>query len=124
MKKKIAIVEDNPDNMLLVEVLLEELYELLEYENGLDALEGMQTDQPDLILLDISLPGMDGIEVLKNIREDKLLQHLPVIAITAHAMVGDRQKYLAMGFDGYVTKPIVDEQLLYQAINEHLFPDD
>ena len=124
MKKKIAIVEDNPDNMLLVEVLLEELYELQEYENGLDALEGMQTDPPDLILLDISLPGMDGIEVLKNIRENKLLQHLPVIAITAHAMVGDRQKYLAMGFDGYVTKPIVDEQLLYQSINEQLFPDD
>jgi len=124
MKKKIAIVEDNPDNMLLVEVLLEELYELQEYENGLDALEGMQTDPPDLILLDISLPGMDGIEVLKNIRENKLLQHLPVIAITAHAMVGDRQKYLAMGFDGYVTKPIVDEQLLYQSINEQLYPDD
>ncbi|MFQ6678483.1 MAG: response regulator [Fidelibacterota bacterium] len=124
MKKKIAIVEDNPDNMLLAEVLLEDLYELNKFENGFDALEGMRMSPPDLVLLDISLPGMDGIEILKIIREDKTLKHLPVIALTAHAMVGDRQKFLAIGFDGYLTKPIVDEELMYQAIKEQLNKND
>lgn len=114
--KKIAVVEDNPDNRLLVQVILEPLYEVTEYEDGFAALEGLQKARPDLVLLDVSLPGMDGPEVLNRIRADAGLRELPVIALTAHAMTGDREKYLRLGFDDYVTKPIVDETLLLNAI--------
>jgi CheY-like chemotaxis protein len=112
----IAIVEDNADNRLLLRALLEATYTLTEYETGIAALAGLLGAMPDLVLLDISLPGMDGLEVLARIRSNASLQHLPVIAFTAHAMAGDREKYLAAGFDDYVTKPIVDEALLFGAI--------
>lgn len=117
---KIAVVEDNPDNRLLVRVILEALYQVTEYEDGFRALEGLQREKPDLLLLDISLPEMDGMEVLRRIRTDATLRDLPVIALTAHAMSGDREKYLAAGFDDYVTKPIVDEAVLLNAIQARL----
>ena len=112
----IAVVEDNADNRLLLQALLGADYELVEYENGVDALAGMRARRPDLVLLDISLPGMDGNEILARIRADDALRTLPVIALTAHAMTGDREKYLSAGFDDYVTKPIVDEGVLMEAI--------
>ena len=118
--KTVALVEDNPDNRLLVRVILESLYEVTEYENGFAALEGLPKEKPDLVLLDVSLPEMDGTEVLRRIRADANLRELPVIALTAHAMAGDREKYLAAGFDEYVTKPIVDETLLLGAIKKLL----
>jgi CheY-like chemotaxis protein len=118
--KKIALVEDNPDNRLLVRVILESLYEVTEYETGFAALESLQKEKPALVLLDVSLPEMDGTEVLRRIRADAGLRDLPVIALTAHAMSGDREKYLAAGFDEYVTKPIVDETLLLDAIKKLL----
>ena len=120
MKPKIAVVEDNLDNRLLVQAILEDLYEISEYENGMEVLEGLGDDVPDLVLLDISLPGMDGTEVLEWIRSQEALSSLPVIALTAHAMSGDREKYLDMGFDEYVTKPIVDEDVLVGAIERLL----
>ncbi len=120
MKPKIAVVEDNPDNRLLVQALLEEMYEISEYETGTDAVEGLEEDDPDLILLDISLPEMDGTEVLRWVREHGTLRDVPVIALTAHAMAGDREKYLAAGFNDYVTKPIVDEAVLLEAIDRWL----
>jgi CheY-like chemotaxis protein len=120
--KRIAVVEDNPDNRLLVRVILEPLYEVTEYENGFLALEGLPRQKPDLVLLDVSLPEMDGTEVLKKIRLDDQLRDLPVIALTAHAMAGDREKFIKAGFDDYVTKPIVDESLLLDAIAK-LLPD-
>jgi CheY-like chemotaxis protein len=118
--KKIAVVEDNPDNRLLVRVILEPAYEVTEFETGSAALEGLHTDKPDLVLLDVSLPEMDGTEVLRRIRADAALRDLPVIALTAHAMSGDREKYLAAGFNDYVTKPIVDENVLLDAIKAKL----
>jgi CheY-like chemotaxis protein len=118
--KKIAVVEDNPDNRLLVQVMLESEYQVVEYETGIAALEGLPRDKPDLVLLDVSLPEMDGTEVLRRLRVDPALSRLPVIALTAHAMAGDREKYLAAGFDDYVSKPIVDEQVLLEAIRRHL----
>jgi two-component system, cell cycle response regulator DivK len=118
--KRIAVVEDNPDNRLLVRVILEPLYAVTEYENGPEALAGLRQEKPDLVLLDISLPELDGAEVLRRIRADDQLRDLPVIALTAHAMAGDREKYLATGFDEYVTKPIVDETLLLDAIKKLL----
>jgi CheY-like chemotaxis protein len=118
--KKIAVVEDNPDNRLLVRVLLDSLYEVTEYENGSSALEGFHSNLPDLVLLDVSLPEIDGTEVLRRIRADPGLRDLPVIALTAHAMATDREKYLSAGFDDYVSKPIVDENVLLDAIKAKL----
>jgi CheY-like chemotaxis protein len=120
MKLKVAVVEDNPDNRLLVEALLDDLYEISEYETGVEAVEGLGDDVPDLVLLDISLPEMDGTEVLAWIRQDERVKHVPVIALTAHAMAGDREKFLAAGFNDYVTKPIVDETVLLGAIERWL----
>ena len=122
MKRKIVVVEDNPDNRLLVQALLEDLYELSEYDSGVSALEGLVADAPDLVLLDISLPEMDGTDVLRWIRNQDELKDVPVVALTAHAMAGDREKYLAEGFNDYVTKPIVDETILLETIARWLNP--
>ena len=116
----IAVVEDNADNRLLLQALLSERFDLVEYDNGVDALAGLSSSLPDLVLLDISLPGMDGNEILVRIRADDRLRHLPVIALTAHAMAGDREKYLSAGFNDYITKPIVDETVLLGAIDHWL----
>ncbi len=122
MSSKVAVVEDNPDNRMLVQALLEDLYELSEYETGVEAVKGLPHNIPDVVLLDISLPEMDGTEVLAWMREQDQLKGLPVIALTAHAMAGDREKYLSIGFDDYVTKPILDEDLLIDAIERCLNP--
>jgi len=122
MSAKIAVVEDNPDNRLLVNTILEDEYEVSEFETGKEAIAGLADDAPDLVLLDISLPEMDGTEVLAWIRQQPALGELPVIALTAHAMAGDREKYLAAGFNDYVTKPIVDEAVLLEAIRRCLSP--
>ena len=114
----VAVVEDNADNRLLLQAILDGLYDVVEYENGVDALAGLAAKLPDLVLLDISLPGMDGNEILARIRADESLRKLPVIALTAHAMAGDREKYLAAGFNDYITKPIVDETLLLSAMEK------
>lgn len=114
--KRIAVVEDNADNRLLVSAILDGRYALREYASGAEALAGLEAQPPELVLLDISLPEMDGTEVLRRIRGHAALRHLPVIALTAHAMAGDRERYLAAGFDDYVTKPILDESLLLSAI--------
>ena len=114
--KRIALIEDNPDNRLLIQVLLSGTHHLVSFESGTAALAGMKKARPDLILLDISLPEMDGTEVLRQLRSDPFLAHIPVIALTAHAMAGDREKYLALGFDDYITKPILDEEVLLDAI--------
>ncbi len=118
--KKIAVIEDNEDNRLLVKTILEDQYETLEYACGKEALENLVKDKPDLILMDISLPEMDGTEVLKIIRQQESLKNLPVIALTAHAMKGDRKKYLDLGFNDYITKPIIDEDILLNAIKKLL----
>jgi two-component system, cell cycle response regulator DivK len=118
--KTIAVVEDNADNRLLLRSLLGEDYRLIEYKDGAEALAGLRDDRPDLVLLDISLPGMDGEEVLARMRADPSLRDLPVIALTAHAMAGDRERLLGAGFDDYVAKPIVDEEVLFAAIRARI----
>jgi CheY-like chemotaxis protein len=110
--KKIALVEDNADNRLLVHAILEGHYRVTEYETGAESLEGLPREVPDLVLLDISLPGLDGTEVLRRIRSDDCLRDVPVVALTAHAMSGDREKFLALGFNDYLSKPITDETVL------------
>ncbi len=116
----IALIEDNEDNRLLLQVMLGETYELAEYPTGPTGLAGIRARRPDLLLLDISLPGMDGLEVLAELRADPALANLPVIALTAHAMTGDRERLLAAGFDEYISKPILDETVLFQAIERLL----
>lgn len=118
--KTIAVVEDNPDNRLLLQSLLSDDYLITEYPDGPSALTGLRAETPDLVLLDISLPGMDGEEVLAHIRADESLRRLHVIALTAHAMSGDRERLLALGFDDYLAKPIIDETLLFSAIRARL----
>ena len=115
-RMRIGVVEDNEDNRLLLHAFLDDLYEVVDYEDGPAALTGLPAASPDLILLDISLPGMDGMQVLEQIRLVGGLRHLPVIALTAYAMAGDRSRLLAAGFDEYISKPIVDETVLLEAI--------
>ena len=117
--KKILIVEDVEMNRDLLIQLLEDRYELIEAADGRQGLELAARERPDLILLDISLPEMDGWEVIHKLREEEGLRHTPVIAVTAHAMTGDEAKAHASGFDDYLAKPI-DEEELWAKIEKHL----
>ena len=112
----VLVVDDNADNRLIIRTILEDQYEILEFSSGIEAIEGFRKDKPDVVILDISLPEMDGTEILRRIRDDFQLHDLPVIALTAHAMVGDREKYLAAGFNDYVAKPILDMNVLFSTI--------
>src|SRR5207253_9794636 len=99
-----------------IRTILEDEYQIEEFSSGTDAIAAFRRNRPDVVILDISLPEMDGTEILRLIRDDSRLQDLPVIALTAHAMVGDREKYLAAGFDDYVAKPILDMNVLFSTI--------
>ncbi len=114
----IALVEDNPDNQLLVRALLGDLYRLAVFDDAQACLDGLsRIGDVDLFLLDIALPGMDGVELLQRLRAVAAHVHTPMIALTAHAMHGDREKLLASGFDDYVSKPIVDERHLLEPVH-------
>ena len=117
---RVAVVDDNSDNRLIIRTILEDQYEIEEFATGTEAIQAFRQQRPDVVILDISLPEMDGTEILRLIRSDARLQDLPVIALTAHAMVGDREKYLNAGFDDYVAKPILDMNLLFNAIRRLL----
>lgn len=106
MTARILCVEDNPQNMRLVRKMLRRIYTVLEAEDGMSGLRIAEEEKPDLILMDINLPDIDGIEVTKRIKAQKHLNHIPIIALTANAMFGDEEKYLAAGCDGYIAKPV------------------
>ena len=116
MMRRVAVVDDNADNRLIIRTILEDQYEIMEFSSGLEALEGFKQMPPDVVILDISLPEMDGTEILRRLRSDEQLRGLPVIALTAHAMIGDREKYLHEGFNDYVAKPILDMSVLFSTI--------
>jgi len=118
--KRILVIEDNQDNLDLVEAFLEDDYTLSFAMDGKTGLDKAIETKPDLILLDISLPEMDGMEVIKEIRKDKSMDNIPVIALTAHAMLGDKESFLKHGFDEYVSKPIQDEDELIKLMEELL----
>ena len=118
---RVAVVDDNSDNRLIIRTILEDQYQIEEFATGTNAIQAFRQSRPDVVILDISLPEMDGTEILRLIRSDARLQDLPVIALTAHAMVGDREKYLAAGFDDYVAKPILDMNVLFTTI-QRLIP--
>jgi two-component system cell cycle response regulator DivK len=116
--KKLLIVEDNQDSReLVIKVLRNRDYHIIEAVDGEDGLEKAITEQPDIILLDISLPKMGGYEVAKTLRLREEFKHTPIIALTAHAMKGDEAKALQAGFSGYISKPInvreLPEQIEY-----------
>ncbi len=119
-KGKVLLVEDNPLNMKLAADLLEiEDFEVLRAEDGEKALSILKSDIPDIILLDIQLPGIDGLEVFKRIRADNRLDNIKVVALTAQAMKVDEERIRAAGFDEYMTKPI-DVDTFVQTIKSFL----
>ncbi len=103
MTARILCVEDNPQNMRLVRKLLKHNYTIIEAEDGLTGLRLAEEEIPDLILMDINLPDIDGTEVTRRIKAQAHLKHIPIIALTANAMYGDEEKYRAAGCDGCKT---------------------
>ena len=103
----ILYVEDNFENKLFVRRVIESMgHEMLEAENGLDSLVIAAEKIPDLILMDVNIPGMDGLETTAKMKQNPRLSHIPVIALTANAMKGDKERCLAAGCDGYMQKPV------------------
>jgi two-component system cell cycle response regulator DivK len=117
--ERVLIVEDNEKNMKLFRDVLQATgYTTLEASSGEDALTLALTEEPTLVLMDVQLPGIDGIEALMRLRSDERTASIPVLALTAQAMAGDRERFLDAGFDGYLSKP-VDVVELIQTVNEH-----
>ncbi len=115
MAKKILVIEDNEQNLYLITFLLESNgCEVIAAMNGLDGIELAKTAQPNLILLDIQLPGMHGYDVAKALRAIKDLDAVAIVAVTSHAMKGDKESCLAAGCDGYIEKPINPESFINQ----------
>lgn len=113
MKARILLIEDNPQNRYLTAFLLQQRgHEIVQAETGPLGLELAARLQPDLILLDIQLPGMDGHAVARALKNDPALRAIPIIAVTSYAMVGDREKCLAAGAEGYIEKPINPETFI------------
>lgn len=107
MKLKALIIEDNEQNMYMLSFLLEKNnYEVIQAYNGLDGINAAIEKAPDVILLDIQLPEMDGYEIARELRKKSDLTNIPIVAVTSHAMVGDRERAMASGATGYIEKPI------------------
>ena len=105
--KRVLLVEDNEDNLQLVRFLLERAgYVVLTGHNGREGLELARKELPDLILMDLSLPEIDGWEAAQELKADPKTAHIPLLALTAHTLPGDRKRALESGFDGYISKPI------------------
>ena len=117
--KKILIIEDVAFNLDLLVQLLEDDYQLVTAGDGEKGIELAKNESPDLILMDMSLPVVDGWEATRRIKSDAASKKIPVIGLSAHAMDGDREKALASGCDEYLTKPI-DEDLLVKTLNKFL----
>jgi CheY-like chemotaxis protein len=115
-KHKVAVIEDQEDNREVLRIMLEGHFEVASYGDGVQGLNGIRRDRPDVVLLDISMPRLDGMSVISEIRNDPTLSGIPVIAVTAHAMQGDREKFLSSGFTDYVAKPILNIEALRSLI--------
>ena len=117
--ERILVVEDNAKNMKLFrDVLVATGYRTLEATTGSEALDMASEHTPDLVLMDIQLPDLDGVQALHRLRADARTAGIPVLALTAQAMSGDRERFLEAGFDGYLSKP-VDVVELIQVVREH-----
>ena len=117
MTKRILYIEDNFENRLFVRRVLESMgLEMLEAYDGQAGIDMAQAEKPDLILMDVGLPGMDGLETTAKLKEIPSVSQIPVIALTANAMKGDRERCLAAGCDGYLQKPIGVTELRQQVL--------
>ncbi|MFH0789359.1 MAG: response regulator [Pseudomonadota bacterium] len=120
MKRKILVIEDNEQNLYLVKFILEKHgYEVFEARDGQEGINLAVSINPDLIILDIQLPVMDGYTVARQIRRNAELAQVPIIAVTSYAMVGDREKTIEAGCNGYIEKPINPETFIQQ-VEQHL----
>lgn len=119
LKPEVLIVEDNPDNMITIKAILKEGFSVTEAVDGERALKMIQTQLPDIILLDMSLPKVSGKEIVKILKENNVTKEIPIIAVTAQAMKGDSEKFINAGCDDYVSKPI-NAELLIKKIRKHL----
>ncbi|MGB7342513.1 MAG: response regulator [Phototrophicaceae bacterium] len=112
MTETILYIEDNPLNMRLVRKLVQSFgYAMIEATDGITGLDMVETERPDLVLVDLNLPGIDGLEIASILKANPDLAAIPVIALTANAMHGDRERCLAAGCDGYIAKPIARQEL-------------
>ncbi len=120
MKATILYIEDNDQNLYLITFLLNAKgYKVLQAREGLEGIEMAARQKPDLILLDIQLPGMDGYTVAQRLRANQEVANIPIVAVTSYAMAGDREKAFEAGCTGYIEKPINPETFLAQ-VEEHL----
>jgi CheY-like chemotaxis protein len=123
MKNKVLIIEDNEQNMYMLSFLLESYgYVVLKAFSGQEGITSAKKEMPDIILLDIQLPEMDGYTVAKKLREDEQILKTPIIAVTSYAMPGDKEKVLAAGATGYIEKPI-DPDTFVSQMTSFLPPD-
>ena len=117
--ERVLIVEDNEKNMKLFRDVLQATgYSTLEATTGEEAIELALSQAPALVLMDVQLPGIDGVGALERLRQNERTASIPVLALTAQAMSGDRERFLEAGFDGYLAKP-VDVGALIEAVREH-----
>lgn len=112
---RVLVIEDNPASLELMTYLLKAFgFEAISARDGIEGIETAKREQPDLILCDIQLPGADGHEVCRQLKQDPAQRKVPLLAVTAYAMVGDREKLLAEGFNGYLSKPINPQTFIEQ----------
>jgi two-component system cell cycle response regulator DivK len=116
MMKRILVVEDHELNMDLIVQLLEDKYQVLTATDGASGIKLAERERPDLILMDLSLPVVDGWEAARRLKANDDLKHIPVIALTAHVMMGDEERARECGCDDYLTKPL-DEDLLFEKLD-------
>jgi len=117
--ERVLVVEDNEKNMKLFrDVLVATGYRTLEATTGGEAVDMASEHTPDLVLMDIQLPDFDGVEALHRLRGDERTASIPIVALTAQAMRGDRERFLAAGFDGYVSKPVNVRDLI-ETVRQH-----
>lgn len=123
MTATILYIEDNPLNMRLVRKLVKSFgYQMIEAVDGITGLEMVKSEKPDLVLVDLNLPGMDGLEIASIMKNTPELASIPTIALTANAMHGDRERCLAAGCDAYIAKPIARQELR-NSLNRFLLND-
>lgn len=120
MSGRILVVEDQADNrQIMHDLLINAGYEVIEAITGEDGLSAAEADRPDLIVMDIQLPGLDGLEATRRIKANPAISHIPVIAVTSYAMSGDNERALAAGCNAYFAKPVSPRALLAK-IREYL----
>jgi CheY-like chemotaxis protein len=111
--KRILVIEDNETNMYLISFILKSRgYEIIEAKSGEEGVDIAVKERPDLILMDIQLPGIDGLEATKRIRKSEAAREIPIVALTSYAMTGDREKSLSAGCTGYIEKPVNPDTIL------------